>query len=83
MASTSDFRNGMVLDFKDGLYEIVEFLHVKPGKGGAFVRTKLKNIETGSVVENTFRAGEKVKEIRVERHKMEYLYKDGDRKSVV
>ncbi|MEA2103462.1 MAG: elongation factor P [Candidatus Cloacimonadota bacterium] len=77
MASTSDFRNGMVLDFKDGLYEIVEFLHVKPGKGGAFVRTKLKNIETGSVVENTFRAGEKVKEIRVERHKMEYLYKDG------
>lgn len=77
MASTSDFRNGMVLEYKDGLYEIIEFLHVKPGKGGAFVRTKLKNIETGSVVENTFRSGEKVKEVRVERHKMEYLYQDG------
>ena len=78
MASTSDFRNGMIINFKNDLYEIVEFLHVKPGKGGAFVRTKLKNVRTGSVVENTFRAGEKVDEIRLEKHKMEYLYFDGN-----
>ncbi len=79
MASTSDFRNGLVINFKDGLYEIVEFLHVKPGKGGAFVRTKLKNVETGAVIENTFRSGEKIDEVRVERIKMEYLYRDGEK----
>ncbi len=77
MASTADFRNGMIINFKNDLYEIVEFLHVKPGKGGAFVRTKLKNVKTGAVLENTFRAGEKVEEIRIEKHKMEYLYYDG------
>ncbi len=77
MASTADFRNGMVIVYKDNLYEIVEFLHVKPGKGGAFVRTKLKNIRTGQVIDNTFRSGEKVEEVRVEKKKMEYLYNDG------
>ncbi|MBC8527752.1 MAG: elongation factor P [Candidatus Cloacimonetes bacterium] len=77
MASTADFRNGMIIRFKNDLYEIVEFQHVKPGKGGAFVRTKLKNAKTGSVIDNTFRAGEKVEEVRLEKHKMEYLYNDG------
>jgi len=57
MADTSDFRNGLVLVWKGDLWQIVEFLHVKPGKGGAFVRTKLKNVRTGQVVDNTFRAG--------------------------
>lgn len=77
MASTSDFRNGMIIRYKNGLYEIVDFQHVKPGKGAAFVRTKLKNIKTGSVLDNTFRSGAKVEEVRVERQKMEYLYNDG------
>ena len=74
MASTSDFRNGMIIEFKNDLYELVYFQHVKPGKGGAFVRTKLKNLKNGSVIENTFRAGEKITEVRVERKTMEYLY---------
>lgn len=77
MASTADFRNGMVMIFRNNLYEIVEFQHVKPGKGGAFVRTKLKNVRTGQVVDNTFRSGEKVEEVRIEKKKMEYLYNDG------
>ncbi len=77
MATTSDIRNGMIIRFKNDLYEFVEFLHVKPGKGGAFVRTKLKNIKTGKVVENTFRTSEKLEEVRVEKHKKEYLYFDG------
>ena len=77
MASTSDIRNGMIIDFKNGLYEIVEFQHVKPGKGAAFVRTKLKNIRTGKVIDNTFRTSEKLDEVRVEKHKKEYLYFDG------
>jgi len=77
MATTSDIRNGMIIKFRNDLYEIVEFLHVKPGKGGAFVRTKLKNIKSGRVVENTFRTSEKLEEIRVEKHKKEYLYFDG------
>lgn len=78
MATTADFRNGFVLEFKNGYYTIVEFQHVKPGKGGAFVRTKLKNVETGAVIENTFRAGESVTEVRLERRKFQYLYRDGD-----
>ena len=78
MASTSDIRNGMIIDFKDDLYEIVEFLHVKPGKGAAFVRTKLKNVKSGKVIENTFRTSEKLTEVRVEKHKKEYLYFDGE-----
>ena len=67
----------MVINFKDNLFVIVEFQHVKPGKGGAFVRTKLKNVRTGHVIDNTFRSGEKVEEVRIEKKKMEYLYNDG------
>ena len=77
MATTSDIRNGMIINFKGELFEIVEFLHVKPGKGGAFVRTKLKNIKTGKVMDNTFRTSEKLEEVRVEKHKKEFLYFDG------
>ena len=65
MADTSDFRNGLIINFKNNLYSIVEFQHVKPGKGGAFVRSTLKNLKTGRVVDNTFRAGEKVEVVRV------------------
>ena len=78
MADTSDFRNGMIMN-RDGQYwVIVEFQHVKPGKGGAFVRTKLKNVETGSVLERTFRSGEKIDEIRLERSDAQFLYSDGE-----
>ena len=66
MANTSDIKNGMVLNHNNGLWQIVEFLHVKPGKGAAFVRTKLKNIETGKVVDNTFNAGHKIDPVRIE-----------------
>jgi elongation factor P len=76
MATTADFRNGMCLMFKDDIYTIVQFLHVKPGKGPAFVRTKLKNVKTGRVIENTFNSGVKVDEVRVERRQYQYLYKD-------
>jgi elongation factor P len=78
MADTSDFRNGLIIKFKNEPYVITEFLHVKPGKGGAFVRTTLKNLKTGRVLENTFRAGESIEIIRVERRKFQYLYRDGD-----
>jgi elongation factor P len=78
MADTSDFRNGLIIRFKNDLYSIVEFQHVKPGKGGAFVRTKVKNMRTGQVLDNTFRAGEKVDVVRVERKKYQYLYPDGE-----
>jgi elongation factor P len=77
MADTSDFRNGMVLDYEGSYYQIVEFQHVKPGKGGAFVRTKLKNVQTGNVIDRTFRAGEKLAEARLERTSFQYLYSDG------
>ena len=76
MADTTDFRNGFTMMWNSDLWQIVEFQHVKPGKGGAFVRTKLKNVRNGRVVDNTFRAGEKVKEARVERREHQYLYKD-------
>jgi elongation factor P len=76
MATTADFRNGMCIMYKDDIYSIVQFLHVKPGKGPAFVRTKLKNVKTGRVIENTFTAGVKVDEVRVERREYQYLYKD-------
>jgi elongation factor P len=77
MTDTSDFRNGMILDI-DGVYwVIVEFQHVKPGKGGAFVRTKIKNLLTGQVKDNTFRAGEKVDEVRVVKQAFQYLYYAG------
>ncbi|MBZ0180509.1 MAG: elongation factor P [Melioribacteraceae bacterium] len=76
MADTSDFRNGLIIKFKNDLYSITEFQHVKPGKGGAFVRTMLKNLRTGKVLDNTFRAGESVEIVRVERRKYQYLYKE-------
>ena len=78
LADTSDFRTGFTMRHKNGLWSIVEFQHVKPGKGPAFVRTKLKNVENGKVVEVTFRAGEKVEEVRLERREFQYLYPDGD-----
>jgi elongation factor P len=78
MASTADFRNGMVLDIDGVLWAITYFQHVKPGKGGAFVRTKLKNVLSGAVVEKTFRAGEKVTDVRLERRPVNYSYTDGD-----
>ena len=78
MADTSDFRNGLIIKFKNDLYSIVEFQHVKPGKGGAFVRSTLKNLKNGKVLDNTFRAGESVEVVRVERRKYQYLYRDGD-----
>lgn len=76
MATTSDIRNGMCIEFNDDIYSIVEFQHVKPGKGNAFVRTRLKSLTTGRVVDNTFPAGHKVNDVRVERRKFQYLYKD-------
>ena len=78
MASTADFRNGMVIDIDGELWAISYFQHVKPGKGGAFVRTKIKNLRNGKVVEKTFRAGEKVGEPDIEDRKMQYLYADAD-----
>lgn len=78
MADTSDFRNGMILSMNKGDYwTIVEFQHVKPGKGGAFVRTRIKNLLTGQVKDHTFRAGEKVTEVRVLRRAYQYLYESG------
>ena len=76
MATTADFRNGICIEFNNDLYTIVEFQHVKPGKGGAFVRTKLKNVKTGKVIPNTFNAGVKINIARVERRPFQYLYKD-------
>ena len=76
MASTADFKNGMCFMFKGEIYSIVSFLHVKPGKGPAFVRTKLKNVKTGRVIENTFNSGVKVDDVRVEHRQYQYLYKD-------
>ncbi len=78
MADTSDFRNGLIIKFKNDLYTIVEFQHVKPGKGGAFVRTLLKNLRTGKVLDNTFRAGEGIEIVRVERRKFQFLYREGN-----
>jgi elongation factor P len=76
MASTADFKNGLVIEYNNDLYTIVQFQHVKPGKGPAFVRTKLKNIKTGRVIDNTFSSGTKVTLARVERRPYQYLYKD-------
>ena len=78
MGNTSEFRNGLIIEHKNGLYKIVEFLHVKPGKGGAFVRTKLKNIKTGQVIDETFRAGANVKSVRVEARNYNFLYSDNE-----
>jgi elongation factor P len=76
MASTADFRNGLVIEFNNDLYTIVQFQHVKPGKGPAFVRTKLKSLKSGRVIDNTFSSGTKVNLARVERRPYQYLYKD-------
>lgn len=77
MISVNDLKTGLTLELDNGLWSVVEFLHVKPGKGAAFVRTKLKNVETGQVVERTFRAGEKVGKATLDRREMQYLYKEG------
>ena len=77
MASTNDLKNGMTLDLPEGLFQVVEFQHVKPGKGGAFVRTTLKNVLSGKVVDKTFNAGTKVETANVDKRSMTYLYKDG------
>lgn len=76
MATTADIRNGMCIDIDGQYYFVVEFLHVKPGKGAAFVRTKLKNVVNGRVLERTFNAGVKLDEVRIERRAYQYLYKD-------
>ena len=78
MISAGDFRNGMTLEIDGAVYQIVEFQHVKPGKGAAFVRTKIKNVMTGAVVERTFRPTEKFPAARIDRVDMQYLYADGD-----
>ncbi len=77
MISVNDLRTGLTIELDNGLWSVVEFLHVKPGKGAAFVRTKLKNVETGNVVEKTFRAGEKVAKATLDKRDMQYLYKEG------
>jgi elongation factor P len=76
--TTNDLRNGMTLDLPEGLFAVVEFQHVKPGKGGAFVRTKLKNVRTGAVIDRTFRADERVEQAIVDKREMQYLYGDGN-----
>ena len=76
MASTADFRNGLIIRYNNDLYSIIDFQHVKPGKGGAFVRTKLKNITTGRVIDKTFNAGVKIETVRVEHRQHQFLYND-------
>ncbi len=78
MATTSDIRKGLCIRYNHDIYKIIEFLHVKPGKGPAFVRTKLKSVTTGKTLDNTFSAGHKIDEVRVETHKFQFLYQDGD-----
>jgi elongation factor P len=77
MISSNDFRPGVTIEYNNGVWQIVEAMHVKPGKGSAFVRTKMKNVETGNTLEQTFRAGEKVPQAIVEKFEMHYSYKDG------
>ena len=76
--STNDLKNGMTLDLPEGLFSVVEFQHVKPGKGGAFVRTKLKNVRTGAVIERTYRGDEKLGQAIIDKHEMQFLYREGD-----
>ncbi len=76
MITTNDLKNGMTINYEDTLYEVLYFQHVKPGKGGAFVRTKLKNLYTGAIIDKTFRAGEKIEQAILETKKMQFLYKD-------
>jgi elongation factor P len=75
--TTNDLKNGMTLDLDGKLMQIVEFQHVKPGKGPAFVRTKIRNVRTGAIIERTFRAGEKVERVTIDKREMQYLYRDG------
>jgi len=77
MASSSDIRKGLCINYSNDIYKVIEFLHVKPGKGPAFVRTKLKSVTNGKVIDNTFSAGHKIDEVRVETKKFQFLYKDG------
>lgn len=78
MASTSDIRKGLCIRYNHDIFKIIEFLHVKPGKGPAFVRTKLKSVTTGKVIDNTFSAGHKIEDVRVETRSYQYLYPEGD-----
>ncbi len=78
MASTNDLKNGLVLNIENQLWTVIEFQHVKPGKGPAFVRTKLKNVITGKVVDKTFNAGVSVETADVDKRDMQYLYQDGE-----
>ena len=78
MENTSDIRNGLCIRYNHDIFKVIEFLHVKPGKGPAFVRTKLKSVTTGKVIDNTFSAGHKIDDVRVETHKFQYLYPEGD-----
>ena len=78
MASSSDIRKGLCIKYNNDIYKIIEFLHVKPGKGPAFVRTKLKSVTSGKVLDNTFSAGHKIEDIRVETQKYQFLYSEGD-----
>ena len=78
MISTNEFHTGITIEYEGDIYNILEFQHVKPGKGAAFVRSKLKNVRTGAITDKTFRAGEKVARAHLERKEMEYLYRDGD-----
>ena len=78
MADTSDIRNGLCIRYNNDIYKIIEFLHVKPGKGPAFVRTKLKSVTTGKVIDNTFPSGRKLDDVRVETKKFQFLYPEGD-----
>ena len=78
MASTSDIRNGLCIRYSHDIFKVIEFLHVKPGKGPAFVRTKMKSVTNGKVIDNTFSAGHKIEEVRVETHKFQFLYNDGE-----
>lgn len=78
MISSNDLRNGMTIEIDNGVWAVIEFLHVKPGKGSAFVRTKLKNVETGQVVEKTFRAGEKLEQAILDKREMQFLYAAGE-----
>jgi len=78
MASTSDIRNGLCIRYNHDIFKIIEFLHVKPGKGPAFVRTKMKSVTSGKVIDNTFSAGHKIDEVRVETHKFQFLYNDAE-----
>ncbi len=78
MISTNDFKTGMTIDYEGNLFQVIEFQHVKPGKGQAFVRSKLRNLRTGAVIDNTFNAGEKVKRAHIEKATMQFLYSMGD-----